>query len=204
MEAENVVRWVDRRDWPTGRVFRKQLLRYGKWEHPAAPGGVLNVTRDLLERIAENFRRRVVDTVAVPLGHDVDGVTSIGEVVHVEVDDDGLWGVHVIERPEDAERIGRTWKGSSALVHLDWKDRETGERVGPVLLHNAVTNLPVVNRLAPFEAVALGESTANNIRVISLDGFDTEESADMPEMTAEEMLDRLAELSDEDPAEAAR
>ncbi|MCY3595541.1 MAG: hypothetical protein OXH01_09950 [Bacteroidetes bacterium] len=176
-------------------VYRKQILRYGKWAHPKAPEGEFVVDRPLLENIVKNFRSKVLDQVTIPLDHnDKAGISSIGEIIDLEVDDEGLWGTHYIADEQDVAKVAsKRWKGTSALLHLDYLDREKGERVGPVLLHNAITNMPVITKLAPFEAVALGEDVSET-DVISLEAKEVQVAA----QTVEDILAALAELSDEE------
>ena len=179
------------------RVFRKQILRYGRWAHPKAPDGEFVVDRPFLERVVANFRRKVLDQVTIPLDHnDKAGISSIGEIIDLEVDDEGLWGTHFIADEEDVRKVeSKRWKGTSALLHLDYLDREKNERVGPVLLHNAITNMPVITGLAPFEAVALGEEVAGDAELISLAEA---KEVNVAAMSVEDILAALAELSDEE------
>lgn len=176
------------------RLFRKQILRYGTWEHKAAPGGKLRVTKAFLTKIVDNFRAGVRDDVPIPLGHEVDAISSIGKVVALEIDDHGLWGIHEISDDADADKLGETWTGSSAFIDLNAVDKETGKEQGPVLVHNAVTNAPYIKDLAPFEALALGEDAKNAV-VIALEM--TDETGGV-QMTLEEVLAQLAETSDDD------
>ncbi len=179
--------------------FRKQILRYGEWEHSAAPNGRLKVTKEFVGKIVQNFHAGIRDDVPVPLGHEVDAISSIGHVVGLEVDDDGLWGIHEIESEDDAEKIGSTWTGSSAFIDLNAVDKETGEELGPVLVHNAITNAPYIKDLAPFEAVALGEDAQDAV-IISLQETTTEQGG--VSMTLQEALAAIAETSDDDLREA--
>lgn len=188
----------------SGSVFRKQILRYGEWLHPKAPGGKIKIDRELVEKIIANFRAKVLDHVPVPITHDdKDAVSSIGEIIDLEADEQGLWGIHHITDKDAVSKIDKkTWRGSSATLNLDWLDRESGERIGPVLMNNVITNLPVITKLAPFEAVALGEAAAADATVISL----PEEAVRQKEgkMTLEELLEKLLETPDEELARELR
>lgn len=176
----------------SARRFRKQILRYGSWVHPKAPGGKLMVTKALVKQIVDNFHRGVRDNVPIPLGHEVDAISSIGQVIALEMDDAGLWGIHEIKDEDAAKKIGATWTGSSAFIDMNAVDKETGESLGAVLVHNAITNAPYIKDLAPFEAVALGED-ADDAVVIAL-----QEAKQGEAMTIEEMLAQLAETSDDE------
>lgn len=183
----------------SNNLFRKQILRFGEWDHKAAPGGKLTVTKDFINKIIENFRAKVRDDVPVPLGHDVDAISSIGHVVGLEADESGLWGIHEIADPEDAAKIGSTWTGSSAFIDLNAVDKETGKEYGPVLVHNAITNAPYIKDLAPFESVALGEDAQDAV-VIALQEVTNKQEGGR--MTVEEALQAIAETSDDDLREA--
>lgn len=178
--------------------FRKQLLRFGEWAHKNAPGGKLAVTPEFVHKIVDNFNAGVRDDVPVPLGHDVDAISSIGHVVALEVAEDGLYGIHEIPEDDDAEKLGSTWTGSSAFIEIEAVDKETGKELGPVLVHNAITNAPYIKDLAPFESVALGEDAQDAV-VIALQETATEQGG---AMTLEEMLAKLSETSDDELREA--
>jgi hypothetical protein len=183
----------------SARRFRKQILRYGEWSHPSAPGGKLRVTKELVAQIVANFHKGVRDNVPIPLGHEVDAISSVGQVVALDVDDTGLWGIHEIKDEAAAEKIGTTWTGSSAFIDLNAVDKETGEVLGPVLVHNAITNAPYIKNLAPFESVALGEDAQDAV-VIQLQ--EATVATQGGRMTIEEMLAQLAETSDDELREA--
>jgi hypothetical protein len=180
-------------------LFRKQILRFGEWQHSAAPGGKLQVTKQFVEKIVDNFRKGIRDDVPIPLGHEVDAISSIGHVIGLEIDESGLWGIHEIVKDEDAQKVGSVWTGSSAFIDLNAIDKETGKELGPVLVHNAITNAPYIKDLAPFEAVALGEDAQDAV-VIALHTEMTDEQGGA--MTLEEMLQEIAETSDDELREA--
>ena len=182
------------------RMFRKQMMRYGRWLHPDAKDGELVVDRPFLEKVAENFHAGVRDTVPIPLSHkDKGGITSIGRVVDVEVDDEGLWGYHLIAKPENAAKIDdEEWRDSSVLVEPDFVDKESGRSVGPALIHNAITNAAYMTGLAPFEAVAFGEDAAETT-VLDFGANDgTVGTAKGGKMDIKAHLAAASEVSDED------
>jgi hypothetical protein len=153
----------------------------------------LEVTPELVGKIVKNFHAGVRDDIPIPLGHEPDAISSIGQVVGLEVDEEGLWGIHEIANEDDAEKIGSTWTGSSALIDMNAVDKETDEELGPVLVHNAITNAPYIKDLAPFEAIALGEAAKDAV-VIPLHGIEQGGVS----MTLEETLKAISETSDDD------
>ncbi len=180
-------------------LFRKQILRYGEWKHKAAPGGKLTVTKEFVAKIVENFQNGLRDDVPIPMGHERDALTSVGHVIGLEQTEDGLYGIHEIDDASD--KIGKTLTGTSALIQLNYEDEESGKEHGPVLIHNALTNAPVMKGLAPFEALALGEDAEEAV-VMSL----PKEMKAIQEvnMTLEEILAALEETSDDDLREALK
>ncbi len=182
------------------KLFRKQILRLGEWKHKKAPGGVLDVTKEMVAEIVKNFKAGVRDDVPVPMGHDRDALTSVGKVIGLEQREDGLYGIHEIDDPEG--KVGKTLTGTSALIALNYEDSESGEQLGAVLIHNALTNAPHMKGLAPFEAVALNEDAEEAV-VISLPEGSKQATQEV-DMTLEELLAELEETSDDDLRKALK
>lgn len=178
------------------KVFRKEMLRVGTWSHPDAPGGKLEVTEEMFDRIISNFHRRVRDNVPVPLGHDMDAISNSGHVIGVEKEGDRLYGLIEIKDDEIAEDIEKgLLTGGSALINLNHVDYESGEEHGPVLVHWAITNAPYIKGLAPYETVALGEDGRGAL-VISLNDNDKKEEGSVDPI--KQALESLKDASDED------
>lgn len=141
----------------TGRLFRKHLLNTGTLIHPNT-GEEIPVTDDILNNIKTNFEVGVCDTVAVPLANDANQHTedpdrNIGEVIGVEVTDGKLYAVMDIRDADRAEKVGKTYLGASAMLHLDYPDTKTGKKAGPTLLHACVTNRPYITGLEDYEEI---------------------------------------------------
>lgn len=179
------------------RTWRKRILRYGQWRHRGAPGGVLKVDANFIDRVVANFNERVWDHVYVPLGHPQDDAASVkentGEVIALEhVEDDGLYAL--MEVAEDvAPKLGKEIKGASAGLLLGYQDHEVGGRgnVGPVLSHVALTNEPYIKGLGDFEPVELAEMGD----AVLLDPVPEEETMDL-----EELIEAAKELGVDIPA----
>lgn len=180
-------------------LFRKHMMRPGRWEHPNAPGGELVVDRPFLEKIAENFHAGARDTVPIPLSHkDTDGITSIGRVVDVEVTDEGLFGYHLITKEENAKKIeDDDWYATSVMVEPNFRNKETSKDIGPTLIHNAITNAPYMTGLAPFEAVAFGDD-APDITVLDFRTGDGPDGTKGEKMNVTEFLAENKDMTDED------
>lgn len=143
----------------TGRLFRKQILPEGSFVHPADPNTSIEVNAALAESLRKNFEAGIGDIVQVPLvndqnSHVEDPDRNIGEVV--DLDYEPGKGVYVTIDARDkvrAEKLGKTLLGASALMHMNYTDTRTGEKVGPTLLHVAVTNRPYLTNLEEFREI---------------------------------------------------
>ncbi len=141
----------------TGRLFKKHLLSTGPLIHPVT-NEEIPVTDEFLTTITSNFEAGVCDTVAVPLAneanqHTEDPDRNIGEVIGVEVTDGKLYAVMDIRDEGRADKLGKTFLGASAMLHLDYVDTATGKASGPTLLHACVTNRPYVTGLEDYEEI---------------------------------------------------
>jgi len=134
--------------------FEKELLRVGRWIHPAKKL-VVDVTRERLSRWAENFRRMLAKGIRVPVpyGHSYDPRDNAGFVTDMRVEGDSLVGVLEIPRDEDAARVGSVATDVSVSVNPSFVDGE-GDSFGEVIEHVAITNYPVVSGQANFVPIA--------------------------------------------------
>lgn len=142
----------------SGRVFRKQILHYGDLLYPGVKGGKVKVDEAFADKLITNFSNKVADIVQVPKAgsnneHTEDPDRNIGEVINVLKTAKGVY-VDMDVRTDDADKIGKTLLGASAMLHLNYTDTRTGQKVGPTLLHTAITNRPYVTELEDFEELA--------------------------------------------------
>lgn len=177
----------------TGRLFRKQILHYGDLHYPGVKGDKVKVDDAFMDTMIANFSSGVCDIVQTPKvdgnnKHSEDPDRNIGEVVGLEKGPKGLYAIMDV-RTNDAEKVGKTLLGSSAMLHLDYTDTATGKKVGPTLLHNAITNRPHVTNLDGFEEIIAASQSGDDIatQVLVLSPADNEENP----MTLEEMLASL-------------
>lgn len=181
---------------PQGRLFRKQILRFGSFAHPNLPGEKLHIDRKVAEKMAANFANNVCDIVQVPLvddgnRHSEDPMRNIGEVVDLEVGDDGLYAVIDVRREDAADALGKTLIGASAMLHMNYTDTRTGQKVGPTLLHTAITNRPYITELGDFREIvrASADALGDDLPVV-LSNFTSED--EMPK-TKDELIAELRE-----------
>lgn len=179
----------------TGRVFRKQILHYGDLRYPGVKGGKVKVDEEFADTLIKNFHE-VGDIVHAPKAgarneHTDDPDRNVGEVIDVVKTDKGVF-VDIDVRTDDADKMGKTLLGASALMHLDYTDRKTGQKVGPALLHTCITNRPYVTDLEPFQEVLA--MSAGEVDILTEAVVLTPESSKEDSMpTKEEAIARLAE-----------
>jgi predicted nucleic acid-binding protein len=179
---------------PVGKLYRKHILKLGEFPHPADPTRKLIIDADTIDHLMTNFADGIADIVQVPKvdsanKHSEDPDRNIGEVINLERRKDGGLDAIIDVRTTDADKVGKTLLGASAMMHMNYTDTRTGERKGPTLLHTAITNRPYITGLDDFqEIVAASADTPGDTEVVE---FGQEETG----MTTKEEL--LAALKDE-------
>lgn len=139
---------------PQGRVFRKQILPFGKLHYG---GREYDVNEEFADTLIANFTNNVCDIVQAPKAgpkneHTEDPDRNIGEVIALHKTEKGVY-VDIDVRTDDAEKMGKTLLGASAMLHMNYVDTRSDTRVGPTLLHTAITNRPYVTELDGFEEI---------------------------------------------------
>ena len=177
---------------PQGRVFRKQILHYGDLHYG---GRTVKVDEPFVDTLIANFTNNVADIVQVPKAgpkneHTEDPDRNIGEVIAIHKNEKGAY-VDIDVRTDDADKMGKTLLGASAMLHMDYTDTRTDKRVGPTLLHTAITNRPYVTELDGFEEIiAASAEGADSIQMVVLTAASDEQGDDMP-LTREEHIAAL-------------
>lgn len=171
----------------TGRLFRKHLLNLGNLRHPAT-GQDIKVDEDFVATMQKNFKDGVCDIVQVPLAngkneHTEDPERNIGEVVDIELNDKKVYAIIDVRDDKHANKLGKTYLGASAMMHLDYTDTRTGKKVGPTLLHSCVTNRPYVTGLENYEEILAATSDSSNGAAVLLTTDVIEAGPDTPEET---------------------
>ncbi|WNN94996.1 scaffolding protein [Microbacterium phage Magritte] len=171
-----------------GRVFRKQILKFGDLRYKN--GRKYKIDEEFADKLIDNFSTSG-EIVHVPKAgsrneHNDDPDRNIGEVIGVVKDKNGIYA-DIDVRTDDADKLGKTLLGVSALLDLAHENRETGENIGPTLLHACVTNRPYVTNLEPFqELVGLSVDIPEDMIVL------TDDETKEPEMaTKEELIEAL-------------
>lgn len=165
---------------PTGKLYRKRILKFGEFPHPADPSQKLLIDAELANKLVENFDNGVCDIVQIPVADDKnrhveDPLRNLGEVIEVDVqltadpvrapDGPGVYANMDFRKEPDAP--GKTLLGTSAMIHMDYPDTRTGKSAGPTLLHTLMTNRPYLTDLGDFrEVVAASADTYDQDEIV--------------------------------------
>jgi hypothetical protein len=152
-----------------GRLFEKHILTKGPLIHPKTKR-TINVDDAFVAALQDNFAKGYCPIVQVPLANDQNEHVecpgaNLGEVVGVRARGDKVYAL--IDARQDAEKFGKTYLGASAYLSTDYTDTKTDAKVGPTLLHVAVTNRPYVTDLDDYTEV-LAASADNPGEVVVL------------------------------------
>jgi len=183
---------------PSGKVYRKQILKMNEsFLHPANKAQRITIDQNFAEQLVNNFKAGYCDTVQFPKvneknQHVEDPDFNMGEVIDLTYDDKGVWAY--IDVRKNADDIGKTYLGASAMMSLDYEDHSTGNHVGPTLLHVAATNRPYLTNLAPYESVSLSNSQNNDNFIVMLSEDENTSGSESDEDESRSSMDRLEEL----------
>jgi len=177
----------------SGRLFRKHILNKGELHHPAFPGTKIKIDDAFITKLTKNFQDGVCDIVQVPTAndkneHSEDPTRNIGEVIGIEEKDNKVYALIDARDKASADKLGKTMLGASAMMHLNYTNTKTGQKVGPTLLHVCVTNRPYVTGLDEYEEIVLSHAD-NSDEAVLLTGPMVKETTEM--QTLSEMLDVL-------------
>ena len=132
-------------------TFRKQILKYGRWFHWGAPSGVLKVDEALVDNIIENFNKKVIENVYVPLTHTDDPSKNTGKVLKLEKTATGLDAIIEIKDKEISEKIKSGLISCiSASIDPNYRVKKNNKFVGTALLHAALVAEPFIKGMSKF------------------------------------------------------
>lgn len=130
--------------------FIYNLLPVGKFYDKRY--GTVDVTKEKLIKMAENFGKFPSYEVPIKLGHS-DGAKSPGKVIAVEAKDTGLEITMLVDK-ETAQAINdKQYRYMSAEFDENYYDKTTGYPVGEVLLGAALVNQPANPYMQPLKLV---------------------------------------------------
>lgn len=174
-----------------GMLFRKHILTKGDLIHPVTKA-IIKIDDDFVTKLTENFYNGACDIVQIPLAgpdneHSEAPDRNIGQVIGLEEKNGKVYALLDIRKHE--EDIGKTLLGASAMFSLNYTDTASGKKVGPTLLHTAVTNRPYVTGLDDYEQIIAATADGNRENTVLLSAVSTKENPVMSELN--ELLDTL-------------
>lgn len=177
------------------KLFEKQILRLGKWNHPNAPKGILEITKDFLLKIVDNFKKSPF--APIKRGHVKSSEAErnpnlivSNNIKGLDLKDDGLYATMELDQQELEK-----YNDVSCEIDMDAEDHETGEKIGAALRGVALITDPYIKNLNPF--IPLEED--NNV-LINLSEI-TEMDEDNKKDEAELEETKEAESKEESPVE---
>lgn len=174
----------------SGRVFEKHILSYGTLLYPGVKGGKVKVDDAFVNALFRNFNNKVCDIVQVPVAgksneHTEDPLRNIGEVIGLTKRNGKIYARIDARDKDAADRLGKTLLGASAMLSMNYTDTRTGQKVGPTLLHVAVTNRPYIVDLEGYEEVLAATAVDGMSDAVVLTATTTEDKMDLDQMLAE-------------------
>lgn len=137
------------------RLWRKQVLRFGRWKHPENKDIEFEITPAVLSQVINNFNAGIPVEAPVVLTHTDDPRMKKGRVKSFVVTKDGLDAIMTVDDAELNESLGSEEKapGVSCWLDLNYVHKETGEKIGAVVKHVALVNHPYIEGMESFQAV---------------------------------------------------
>ena len=132
-------------------TFQKQVLKYGKWYHWDADKGVLEITKELVKNIVDNFKQKVIENVSVPLTHTNDPSKNTGNVIDLIQTDKGLDAIIEVKDKNIAKKIKDGLISCvSASIDPNYLVKTSNKFVGPAMLHTALVQEPYIKGMQGF------------------------------------------------------
>ncbi len=176
------------------KIIEKQILRYGQWKHPNAKDGKLNITKEYVQHIVDNFKH--TPYAPVLRGHidnneaEKDPTLIISKNIQtLKADDKGLNATFEVE-DADLEK----YNDVSVSIDEAYENHETGNIIGPTLKHIAMVVDPYMKGLNPFIALEDHSNYLINLSDITMDDKEKSQAELDAEATkAKEEADAKAE-----------
>ena len=174
------------------REIKKEVLKVGKWFYDGAPNGVLNFTEDYLKGLANNFAKSPFAPVLrshidLPTAERNPELIVSKNINKLQFEDNSLYAYFTADEAELD-----TYPDVSVQIASDMEDHKTGEVIGDVIEHIALTLNPYIKGLKPFQK--LSEKSAKYL--ISLSEIKMDEKTKEVETTetvTEETTEKVEE-----------
>lgn len=139
--------------------FKKQICQFGEYVDPNNTSKRMVLDKLFGKRLKENFDGGKYGVVAVPLGHPRNSselaAWNRGEMVNMELTDDGINAVIEIRDDETAKSIeNRNIPDISMGFEDNYLDKKTGKFVGPLLKHVGLVVDPYIKGMRRFVPLA--------------------------------------------------
>lgn len=152
-------------------LLKVPIAKEGTWFHPQY--GSVKFSLDDLENIKENFEKNILShTPYITFGHvdeepfSIDSHRKRGDLKELFIDDSTLFGIFKA-KPEAYESVEKGhYEFSSCEVIRGFRNKDSGEEVGSVLLRVALTNSPYLPFSTEEKVMALSENISYKDRTI--------------------------------------
>ncbi len=143
-------------------MLKIPFFRLGTWKHPKY--GTIEGTQEMFDVMTDNFRKQSLGRDPfIRIGHDKDGQkTTFGDapaegwIKDLVQEGPILFAVADPTNEEVVEDIkSKRYRFASAEYDMNYLDKESGQRIGPVLSAVSLTNEPFLTKLP--EAVVLSD-----------------------------------------------
>jgi len=131
-----------------------EILREGSWKVPEAPGGILTVSRALMEEFLKNFRDKVCgDMLPLDFGHSPDDKAAPGWIKELEITGNGEASMFATLDITSGEAQKNIKDGSLCYISpqllIGYEDPESGKTYN-VIRSAALTNYPLIKNMSPI------------------------------------------------------
>lgn len=184
------------------KTYRKEILKTGKWQHASAPNGVLEVTKDYLQRLKDNFSyspfapvlRGHVDNIEAEKNP---SLTLSKNIKGLDIVDDRL----IAEFEVDEKELDN-YNDVSVSIDPEYKNKETGQIIGPMLKHVAMVLNPYIKGLGSFTALSENDNYLIYLSEITdMAKKEIKEEVKLEELvpTLEEVVEKTEETTEAQP-----
>lgn len=167
------------------RLYKKEILRAGKWVHPSAPKGILEVTKDYLKKLVDNFSK--TPFVPVLRGHvsNIEAEKNPALILNKNINKLKVDGDKLYAEMEIDEKELDNYNDVSVSIDPEYVDKESGKNIGPVLRHVAAVVNPYIKGMEGF--TMLSENDKNYlINLSEIQSMAEDKTLNKPEVELEE------------------
>lgn len=143
------------------KLWRKRIAKVGaSIKHHLAPEGILQFSRETVDRVVKSFKEGAFPYVYATLGHGTEAKQCSGTAVDMFVGNDGYLYAD-FELGSEAEKVleeNSGKMGSSISLRLDYTRKADGRHFGPAIQHVALVPTPYdPNTHGSWEAIEMAD-----------------------------------------------